>query len=167
MSKIPSAAEEKRPYFAYGSNLWLDQMRRRCPGHKRVGTAVLSDHRVVCNKVGDNRVDFYAGIIVSPGDEVIGVLYQLTPEDIKELDKKEGIKELIHYYRDEKDFYVKNRETGELVNAFTYFVVSPVTPKKPTFEYAEKIFQGCRDHNFPEEYVKKLRSWFFVDPEKP
>ena len=30
-------------YFGYGSNLWLDQMRRRCPDSKYIGVASLSD----------------------------------------------------------------------------------------------------------------------------
>ena len=168
LSKIPKAKDENRLYFAYGSNLSLAQIKLRCPDHKPKGTAVLSNHRVVCNKKGDNGVDFYAGIVCSPGDEVLGALYQLTEKDITRLDDSEGCKEYgRHYIRNEKDFFVRNRETGEVINAFTYFVVKPITPKKPTSEYAEKILQGCRDHHFPEEYVKKLRSLFFVDPETP
>ena len=167
LNEIPKAEDEKRPYFAYGSNLWLDQMRTRCPSHKRLGTAVLSGHRVVCNKVGDNGVDFYAGIIVSPGDEVLGALYRLTPENIAKLDKREGIEEKDHYYRDAKEFNVRNRATGVVINAFTYFVSKPVAPKKPTRDYAQKIFEGCRDHGFPKEYVKNLERWFLMDPETP
>ena len=30
-------------YFGYGSNMWLDQMNRRCPENKFMGTAVLYD----------------------------------------------------------------------------------------------------------------------------
>jgi gamma-glutamylcyclotransferase (GGCT)/AIG2-like uncharacterized protein YtfP len=122
---------------------------------------------VVCNKVGDNGVDFYAGIIVSPGDEVLGALYQLTPQDIKKLDKREGIEEKDHYYRDAKEFNVRNRATGVVINAFTYFVSKPVAPKKPTRDYAQKIFKGCRDHGFPKEYVKNLERWFLMDSETP
>lgn len=33
----------KTLYFAYGSNFWLDQMNRRCPGSKFIGTAILHD----------------------------------------------------------------------------------------------------------------------------
>ena len=163
MSKIPKAEDEKRLYFAFGSNLSLDQMRKRCPGHQLVGTAVLSNHRVVCNKKGDNGVDYYAGIVCSPGDEVLGALYQLTEEDITRLDVSEGCKDAgRHYIRNEKDFFVRNRETGQVINAFTYFVVEPVALKKPTSEYAAKIFKGCRDHGFPDEYVKDLRKWLLI-----
>ena len=168
LNKIPKAEEENRPYFAFGSNLSLDQMRKRCPGHQLVGIAVLSNHRVVCNKKGDNGVDYYAGIVCSPGDEVLGALYQLTKEDITSLDLSEGCKDGgRHYVRNAKDFFVRDRETGQIINAFTYFVVDPVASKKPTLGYATKIFQGCRDHGLPEKYVKTLRTWFLMDPETP
>jgi hypothetical protein len=31
----------KSIYFAYGSNLWIDQMNRRCPEHKYIGIGIL------------------------------------------------------------------------------------------------------------------------------
>jgi hypothetical protein len=30
-------------YFGYGSNLWIDQMNRRCPESKLVGVGLLKD----------------------------------------------------------------------------------------------------------------------------
>lgn len=166
MIKIPE--NETRLYFAYGSNLSLAQIALRCPGFKAKGTAVLSNHRVVCNKKGDNGLDYYAGIVCSPGDEVLGALYQLTKEDITSLDLSEGCKDGgRHYVRNAKDFFVRDRETGQIINAFTYFVVDPVASKKPTLGYATKIFQGCRDHGLPEKYVKTLRTWFLMKSERP
>ena len=166
MIKIPE--KETRLYFAYGSNLSLAQIGLRCPGFKAKGTAVLSNHRVVCNKKGDNGLDYYAGIVCSPGDEVLGALYQLTKEDITSLDLSEGCKDGgRHYVRNAKDFFVRDRETGQIINAFTYFVVDPVASKKPTLGYATKIFQGCRDHGLPEKYVKTLRTWFLMKSERP
>jgi gamma-glutamylcyclotransferase (GGCT)/AIG2-like uncharacterized protein YtfP len=123
---------------------------------------------VVCNKEGSNGFDFYAGIIESPGEEVFGALYRLTANDLARLDKSEGCYDgTTHYYRDEKAFYVKDRTTGELVNAFTYFVAKPVVPQKPATEYAKKIFQGCRDHRLPKAYEGKLQRWFLMEPETP
>ena len=166
MSKIPT--NEIRPYFAYASNLLLAQIQIRCPDYKVLGTASLGNYRVVCNKKASNGFDFYAGIIKSPGEEVFGALYQLTANDLARLDKSEGCYDgTAHYYRDENAFYVKDRSTGELVNAFTYFVAKPVTPQKPTTEYAKKIFQGCRDHRLPKAYEDKLRRWFLMEPETP
>jgi len=168
LNKIPKAEEEKRPYFAFGSNLSLNQMRKRCPSHQLVGIAVLANHRVVCNKAKSDGVNYCAGIIKSPGDEVLGALYKLTPSDIRRLDKEEGCWEgTEHYFRDAVDFNVRNLATGIVINAFTYFVAKPVPPKKPATEYAEIIFDGCHDHGFPKEYIKKLERWFLMHAEAP
>ena len=37
-------------YFGYGSNLWLDQMKRRCPENKLLGYASLPDWCVLLRK---------------------------------------------------------------------------------------------------------------------
>lgn len=90
-------------YFAYGSNLWIDQMNRRCPEHKYIGTGVLNDwwgssrlgsicctahrfHRcwIICQKG-------YANVIPSKGDHVYGFLYELSPKDEKALDGYEDV----------------------------------------------------------------------------
>jgi len=33
----------KTMYFAYGSNLWLDQMKHRCPESEFIGIGFLDD----------------------------------------------------------------------------------------------------------------------------
>jgi hypothetical protein len=38
------------PYAAYGSNLWHDQMLRRCPDAEVAGSAVLQGWRLVLRK---------------------------------------------------------------------------------------------------------------------
>jgi hypothetical protein len=43
-SDMPSDSETHETlYFGYGSNIWIDQMNRRCPENKYIGTAVLND----------------------------------------------------------------------------------------------------------------------------
>ena len=37
--------KKQRIYLAYGSNLHLGQMSRRCPDAKRLGTAMLQDYQ--------------------------------------------------------------------------------------------------------------------------
>jgi gamma-glutamylcyclotransferase (GGCT)/AIG2-like uncharacterized protein YtfP len=155
LTEIPKAENEKRPYFAYGSNLCLDRINRRCPENRRIGTAVLSGYRVVCNKKGKDGMNFYAGLVESQQDEVLGALYHLSAENIHTLD---GIE--IGYYRNYDKFYVKNRETGEQTDCFTYWVTNRISPQKPRAKYWERISKGCRDHEFPEEYSKNLLRWF-------
>ncbi|RVD85565.1 uncharacterized protein DFL_003885 [Arthrobotrys flagrans] len=74
-----------KPYFAYGSNLWLDQMVRRCPTSPYTSIARLPNYRWLISERG------YANIVRSPGDEVWGMLYDLTPPDEASLDRYEGV----------------------------------------------------------------------------
>lgn len=82
-------------YFAYGSNLWLEQMARRCPSSYFVGRAILPDYRWQINERG------FANVVPSPGHNVHGLVYELgstssvSPGDIgtdeRRLDRNEGV----------------------------------------------------------------------------
>jgi hypothetical protein len=155
LNEIPKAKDEKRPYFAYGSNMSLEQIKDRCPSCEFKGVAVLNGKKVVCNKLSKNKIDHFAGLVDSPTDQVMGVLYQLSSEDISYLDGKEK-----GYHRNTGEFLVEEIGTGRPIDCFTYLVTNPVTPHRPTAEYLERILKGCRDHEFPEEYSKNLLRWF-------
>ena len=69
-------------YFAYGSNMNPARMAKRCPGAIDLGGAVLRNHRVV------ERL--YADIDFEEGAEMQGVLYVITEEHLRKLDRFEG-----------------------------------------------------------------------------
>lgn len=68
-------------YFAYGSNMDLAQMRRRCPAAELWGAATLPDWRFRINARG------VATIVPEVGSRVHGLAWRLTPADEVELDK--------------------------------------------------------------------------------
>ncbi|KAF5532981.1 AIG2 family [Fusarium mexicanum] len=72
-------------YFAYGSNLWLQQMASRCPESYYIGRAVLMDHRWQINSRG------FANIIPCSGYNVHGLVYQVSVDDEARLDRNEGV----------------------------------------------------------------------------
>jgi Gamma-glutamyl cyclotransferase, AIG2-like len=79
-------------YFAYGSNLWVDQMIRRI-GPIRQGDdwprfVQLPGYRLAFNMQGDcGRV--FANI-VQPGEAVLGVVYRCGPAALDILDRYES-----------------------------------------------------------------------------
>jgi gamma-glutamylcyclotransferase len=73
-------------YFAYGSNLMLDQMKERCTDNVKIGIGTLSGYRWIINTRG------YANIVKSEGDYVLGMIYEISSNDEKTLDRKEGLK---------------------------------------------------------------------------
>ncbi|KAK3996376.1 hypothetical protein QBC44DRAFT_317761 [Cladorrhinum sp. PSN332] len=74
-------------YFGYGSNLWIDQMSRRCPSSPFTGLGLLRGYKWFINSRG------YANIAPSnkAGDEVWGLVYNLTAADEARLDVNEGV----------------------------------------------------------------------------
>ena len=147
--------KETRPYFAYGSNMSLEQIKGRCPSCEFKGVAVLNGKKVVCNKLSQNKIDHFAGLVDSPTDQVMGVLYQLSSKDISFLDGKEK-----GYHRSTGEFLVEEIGTGRPIDCFTYLVTNPVTPQRPSAEYLGRILKGCRDHELPQEYIEKIKGWF-------
>lgn len=69
-------------YFAYGSNMNPARMATRCPGAIDLGRAVLRNHRVV------ERL--YADIDYEEDATVEGVLYVITEDHLRKLDRCEG-----------------------------------------------------------------------------
>ena len=79
-------------YFAYGSNLCVRQMAQRCPDAADPRPAVLSDHDWLINQRGVATVEPFAG------NQVHGVLWQLSDHDLATLDSAEGVP--VRYRRD-------------------------------------------------------------------
>lgn len=130
-------------YFAYGSNLCIRQMNKRCQDNLRLGEGKLQGYRWIITTRG------YANIVKSPDDEVWGVIYQISEADESELDIYEGIKKKLYIKQ-----YLKILSDGRTLNCLTY--VDPVTNEGiPTSKYASIINEGISDSNLPEEYVTK------------
>lgn len=161
-------------YFAYGSNLWLRQMERRCPTSTYKGLARLVHWRWIINTRG------YANVISSHGDEVSevwGMIYALPPSDEAKLDINEGVP--FSYQKQQLKVEIwfeesaggKNGDTlqpGRWETVLCYVDATRVEEAKPKDEYVHRINMGIRDarsKGMPEAYVDKyLRP--FIPAEK-
>ena len=136
-------------YFAYGSNLWMDQMIERTDaiGHAehRPRIARLANHRLVFQHLG-NAGPAYANILC-PGDGVLGVVYRCTPADLARLDRYEG-----GYER--QPIVVTDRQ-GEALDAVAYIMRPELGANtgQPSAEYLNRIVTGARQHGLPDEYI--------------
>lgn len=77
-------------YFAYGSNMDREQMRQRCPGAVLLGPAVLEGYRLVFGGHSDRWGGAVATVEIGDGSKVEGLVYYVTPNDLKSLDAFEG-----------------------------------------------------------------------------
>ncbi len=140
-----------RPYFAYGSNMWNAQMMERCPESRKTGRGFLADHRWIITARG------YASVVASPGDIVEGVLFEISAEDEKALDEKEGVAK-GNYFKAELRVIHKGGEVMALV------YMDPVVEEgAPKDEYIRRINAGLVDANLSREYVERVVRRFVAD----
>lgn len=99
-------------YFAYGSNLHLRQMSRRCPGSRFIGRGRLFHYRWQINERG------YANVIEAEGHCVDGLVYEIDAQDEAQLDINEGVS---------KNAYSKSYLTLQLHYAGTALYHRPVS----------------------------------------
>ena len=83
---------EKKLYFAYGSNMDLNQMAFRCPDAQALETVRLEGYRLAFRSNGGNRG--VATILPDPDSHVDGVLWEISPEDERNLNFYEGFPRL-------------------------------------------------------------------------
>jgi cation transport regulator ChaC len=145
-------------YFAYGSNMWREQMRQRCPEHELIGAAVLKDHALCFPRFSTIRQCGVAGIMEKPGAEVWGVLYRLNARDLATLDKREGYDPSGSA---EENRY--NRQTfrvvmsGKELDCLTYIARPEPGTHVPNTDYMSAIIAGAEDNGLPEGYVAELK----------
>lgn len=141
-------------YFAYGSNMDVERMKKRVGRLPDRVPGILRGWRLEFNKEAANIPGAgYANIIPCPDSAVEGILYAVTEEELRKLDGYEGVPN--HYIRDQ--ISVVRKDTDEVVSAVTY-VANPNKVRdglKPTREYLGYLLAGA-DH-LSEEYFCRLR----------
>lgn len=103
----------ERLYFAYGSNINLDQMRFRCPDAVPVMPVTLQGYELAFR--GHAGV---ATILPKEGASVHGLLWDLTPQCEQSLDRYEGYP---HLYGKEA-VLVRDEKTGSGYRVMVYIM---------------------------------------------
>lgn len=136
-------------YFAYGSNLKWERMRKRIPSARRETVAFLEHYRLVCNKRGRDG-SAKANLVEAAGDRVWGVLYRIEPDHLALLDRFE-----MGYERIEVEV---RTAAGDDRRASTYRSDRITDDPVPLDWYRGMILEGAREHGLPEEYLTVLEA---------
>lgn len=123
-------------YFAYGSNLNLQQMRWRCPAAEPLGRFYMHDARLVFRGVAD--------CVYEPGARCPGGLWRITPACERALDSYEGVGRGL--YR--KEFVDLTGETGGETKVL-YYAMNSTGIMPPSERYLAAIRDGYRDFKLP------------------
>jgi gamma-glutamylcyclotransferase (GGCT)/AIG2-like uncharacterized protein YtfP len=146
-------------YFAYGSNLDWERMKKRCPSAKFVCRATLKDYQLAFTRESKDS-GWVADIVPKPNKTVWGVVYEINELDIGALDKCEGFKpqrkpEENAYYRAEFHVYDED-DTEKPLLASVYIVQKKEGSRRPDSEYKDLIVNGAKFWHLPDKYVQEL-----------
>ena len=133
-------------YFAYGSNLCVDQMAQRCPDAADPQPATLRDHDWLINQRGVATVEPLAGT------HVHGVLWQISDRDLATLDSAEGVP--VRYRRDRLPVLT----THGSADAWVY-IDHRVETGAPRPGYLDRVIAGAQHHRLPSRWIEFLRRW--------
>ena len=144
----------RRPYLAYGSNLWTPQMAERCPTAHPLGTMVVPGWRFRIIRAG------WATVIPDTDSSdtrsvVYGLVWSLTAADEQALDGYEGVGE---------GEYVKATWTLPHFGPTLVYIASDDAPGRPEPWYLERIVRGATLAGFPDDYIADLNQWAIGAP---
>ena len=118
-------------------------MAKRCPQSRKIGIACLAGYRWIISTRG------YASIVLSPADEVQGVLFEISESDEDALDGFEGVHSGL-YVKKSLAVYCDGKKELALV------YIDPITAQgAPKKEYIHRINAGLADAHLSEVYVAR------------
>ncbi|MBI2955888.1 MAG: gamma-glutamylcyclotransferase [Acidobacteria bacterium] len=138
-------------YFAYGSNMSRAQVKHRAGEPAAEKIARLDNYELNFDKVARGGTGT-ANIAPADGKTVWGVLYRLTEQQLKALDRFEGVPD--HYRRSEVT--VSDAE-GNRLSAQVYLARKVRKGLKPDRVYLARIIQGAEEHGLPADYLEQLK----------
>ena len=130
MTYLPTN-EQTVPVFAYGSNLDEDQMGMRCPSSFPTYTATLPGYRLAFQGHSRGWGGGVATVVRDPSADVIGMVYEVTLEDLSRLDRFEG--HPVVYRRGLMPVITSDGET-RMVQVYRRTPAPPTTPSDDYFE---------------------------------
>lgn len=133
-------------YLAYGSNMNREQMKYRCPTAAVVGVSELKGYRL-CFK---GRADGNGVATIEPcEDSTVPILiWCISPEDEKELDKFEGFPRLY-----EKAEFQIELDGIQPFQAMAYIMTPGRDYSIPAKYYYSMIFDAYKDFGFDTDIL--------------
>lgn len=131
-------------YIAYGSNLNLEQMKRRCPDSIYLGNAIFPSHSLAYkgHDTGFLTVEKNSDYNIEVG------LFLISKKDEIKLDRYEGYP---HFY-DKKYTYIKNDDNMFLA---TYYEINEdLDYKVPSLNYLDIVTKGYNNCNISKQQLK-------------
>ncbi len=143
--KSSDAPAEPILYFAFGSNLQIEQMKRRCPSAEVEGVGRLYGYRLAFAGFSVTRGG--AGVATVIEDETAwtsGAVFSIDQADLNRLDRFEG-----HPVSYRRSLHPIRLDDGRIVWSHVY--IKRDIENLPTEDYAMEVLNGYRQHGLDFE----------------
>ena len=121
-------------YLAYGSNLNVEQMERRCPDAKVLCYSAINDYRLIFRRG-------YLTIEPAEDEEVPVIVWEISDQDEKNLDRYEGFPRFYRKAVTKFKFYEDGRRAKEL-EAMVYVMNEGFPAELPSADYLRTVRDG-------------------------
>ena len=140
-------------YFAYGSNLKRERLRRRIGEWKGEQSTVLNDFTLTFAKGYDNHKSGYANIKPCANSQVEGAVYLISEDQFKTLDGYEGVASGVYKRRQ-----VFVEVDGAPTPATTYEMNKQLCLLRPSTDYLNLVLDGLKEHGYAESTINKVEA---------
>ena len=135
-------------YIAYGSNLNKEQMARRCPTARYVGTGMVEGYEL---KFKGRPEGAYATIDPKKGGTVPVAIWEIQPYDEFRLHQYEGYPN--HYFTKNIPVKIGNHE----VTGMVYIMNLRAQANLPSDKYYDTVEQGYKDCDLDIAYLEAAK----------
>lgn len=136
----------KKLYLAYGSNMDMQQMAKRCPEARLMGKTFIEGY---CLLFKGSERGVYATIEPEVGSKVPALVWELTENDERSLDEYERFPEL--YYKEEMHVMLH----GKSEKAMAYIMDKSQRAGIPDVSYYKVLEEAYRQYGFPIEILEE------------
>ena len=141
-------------YFAYGSNVKIDQVRNRVGDFKLSKRAIARNYKLIFNVYSRINWHGYTANLQYSGnfdDKVLGVVYHISDIQLSKLRTSEGPAP--------SEISVELEDGNEIKNAKTFIWATKEAEHEPPEAYRRRMEDGLVEHGYQASVVKKI----FVD----
>lgn len=138
-------------YIAYGSNLNINQMKRRCPTARVIGTGFIEDYELLFK---GSKTGGYLTIEKAEGKSLPVAIWKVTELDEQALDRYEGYP--TFYYKADVEIDIKGIKTGKEYRkkAFVYIMHEDRDVGMPSKYYVMTCLEGYKTFGFSHKYLE-------------
>ena len=143
-------------YFAYGSNMCTERLRRRVPSARPIRIAKLMNHSLRFHKRSkDHSGKCDAYFTGERKDTVWGVIFEIDPIDKPGLDNGEGLR---HGYAETHSTVLDSDGNSHSVFMYTAEKTHIDPDLRPYSWYKRFVVEGAHQYSLPAEYIATIES---------